>query len=186
MTIRQAFEEHIVVANASIALLPEVEKSAVAIRKSLNAGGKVLACGNGGSAADAQHFVAEFVGRYQRDRKALPALSLTTDTSILTSVANDFSYDNVFARQIEALAQPNDVLVALSTSGNSANVIAAAKAAKARSLVVIAFTGKDGGRLREFADILIAVPSTVVARVQEVHELALHAIAESIDEGVKP
>ncbi len=144
--------------------------------------GRILVCGNGGSAADAQHFTAELVGRFRVDRRAIAALALHTDTSALTAIANDAGFDRVFARQVEAFGQAGDLLVAISTSGSSANVVEAARTGAERGLVVVALTGAGGGRLAEHADHLLAVPSTVVARVQEVHELLLHALAEAIEE----
>ena len=147
-------------------------------------GGKVLACGNGGSAADAQHFSAEFVGRFERERPELAAIALTTDTSILTAVANDYGYDAVFARQVRALGQSGDVLLAISTSGNSTSVLAAIDAAHERDMTVVALTGKGGGKmtqkLRE-TDVHICVPHERTARIQEVHILALHCLCDGVD-----
>jgi D-sedoheptulose 7-phosphate isomerase len=155
-----------------------------AILASVTSGGKVLACGNGGSAADAQHFAAEFVGRYERERPELAALALTTDSSILTAIANDYDYSVVFAKQVRALGGAGDVLLALSTSGNSANVLAAIEAAHEREMVVVALTGKGGGKmsqaLRE-TDVHICVPHERTARIQEVHLLALHCICDGVD-----
>src|SRR5574338_125998 len=146
--------------------------------------GKILACGNGGSAADAQHFAAELVNRFEMERPPLAAVALTTDSSTLTSIANDYSYDLVFAKQVQALGQPGDVLLAISTSGNSANVIEAIHAAHDRDLRVVALTGKDGGRiagLLKEIDINLCVPSDRTARIQEVHLLALHCLCDGID-----
>lgn len=155
-----------------------------AIVASLTSGGKVLACGNGGSAADAQHFSAEFVGRFERERPELAAIALTTDTSILTAVGNDYAFDAVFSRQVRALGQPGDVLLAITTSGNSSNILAAVEAAHARDMVVIGMTGRDGGKmghiLRE-TDVHICVPHPRTARIQEVHILALHCICDGVD-----
>jgi D-sedoheptulose 7-phosphate isomerase len=155
-----------------------------AIVASLTSGGKVLACGNGGSAADAQHFSAEFVGRFERERPELAAIALTTDTSILTAVGNDYAFDVVFSRQVRALGQPGDVLLAITTSGNSSNILAAVEAAHARDMVVIGITGRDGGKmghmLRE-TDVHICVPHPRTARIQEVHILALHCICDGVD-----
>ncbi len=155
-----------------------------AIVASLTSGGKVLACGNGGSAADAQHFSAEFVGRFERERPELAAIALTTDTSILTAVANDYSFDAVFSRQVRALGQAGDVLIAITTSGNSSNILTAVEAAHARDMVVIGLTGRDGGTmgkmLRE-TDVHICVPHPRTARIQEVHLLALHCICDGVD-----
>lgn len=161
-----------------------IAEAITAIVASLTSGGKVLACGNGGSAADAQHFSAEFVGRFERERPELAAIALTTDTSILTAVGNDYSFDAVFSRQVRALGQPGDVLIAISTSGNSSNIMAAVDAAHARDMVVIGLSGRDGGKmgkmLRE-TDVHICVPHPRTARVQEVHILALHCICDGVD-----
>lgn len=161
-----------------------IAQAVQAIVASLTGGGKVLACGNGGSAADAQHFSAEFVGRFERERPELAAIALTTDTSILTAVGNDYSFNEVFSRQVRALGQPGDVLVAISTSGNSANVIAAIEAAHAREMVVVGLSGRTGGKmgklLRE-TDVHICVPHERTARIQEVHILALHCICDAVD-----
>jgi D-sedoheptulose 7-phosphate isomerase len=152
--------------------------------ESLRAGGKVLACGNGGSAGDAQHFAAELVGRFERERPGLAAVALTTDTSILTAVANDYDYTKIFSKQVEAIGRPGDVLYAISTSGNSANVMAAIEVAHARGIRVVAMTGKDGGRIAKLLrpdDIELRVPAERTARIQEVHLLALHCLCDGID-----
>ncbi len=145
---------------------------------------KVLTCGNGGSAADAQHFSSEMLNRYERERPALPAIALSTDSSTITSIANDYHYDEVFAKQIRALGQPGDVLLIYTTSGNSGNVVKAAKAAHDREMLVIALSGKDGGVLAQVlneADIEIRIPSGVTARIQEVHLLVSHCLCDLID-----
>lgn len=150
----------------------------------LLADGKVLACGNGGSACDAQHFAAELVGRFEAERQELAALALTTDTAILTAVSNDYAFEQVFARQVRALGRTGDVLLAISTSGNSANVIAAIEAAHENGLDVIALTGKGGGRIGALlrdTDIHICVPATRTARIQETHLLAIHCLCDGID-----
>ncbi|MFL6706940.1 MAG: phosphoheptose isomerase [Massilia sp.] len=150
----------------------------------LSNGNKILACGNGGSAADCQHFAAELVGRFERERFPLPALALTTDTSILTAVGNDYSYREIFAKQVQAFGQAGDVLLALSTSGNSANVIAAVEAALEREMRVVAMTGRDGGELGKMltdADVHICVPHARTARIQEVHLVTIHCICDGID-----
>jgi D-sedoheptulose 7-phosphate isomerase len=147
-------------------------------------GGKVLACGNGGSAADAQHFAAEFVGRYERERPELAALALTTDTSIITAIANDYSFNEIYAKQVRALGQAGDVLLAITTSGNSANILAAIEAAHGRDMTVVALTGKGGGKMNDVlgeTDIHICVPHDRTARIQEVHILALHCICDGVD-----
>jgi D-sedoheptulose 7-phosphate isomerase len=145
---------------------------------------RLLVFGNGGSAADAQHFAAEFVGRFQRERRALAAVALTTDTSILTAIGNDNTYDRVFARQIEALGEPGDVAFGITTSGESANVIEAFRVAKARQLTTIALTGCDGGGAGRMADIHLNVPDPSTARAQEVHRTVLHAICEIVEDGL--
>jgi len=150
----------------------------------ITAGGKVLACGNGGSASDAQHFAAELVGRFERERPGLAALALTTDTSILTAVANDYSFEAVFAKQVQALGAPGDVLLAMTTSGNSANVLAAVDAAHAKDMTVVALTGHQGGKVRERlteTDVHICVPHERTARIQEVHLLVLHCLCDAVD-----
>ena len=155
-----------------------------AVLACVTSGGKVLSCGNGGSAADAQHFAAEFVGRFERERPELGAIALTTDTSILTAIANDYDFERVFSKQVRALGQAGDVLLALSTSGNSANVLAAVEAAHEREMTVVALTGRGGGRignaLRE-TDVHVCVPHERTARIQEVHLLTLHCICDGVD-----
>jgi D-sedoheptulose 7-phosphate isomerase len=150
----------------------------------LSNGNKILACGNGGSAADCQHFAAELVGRFERERLPLPAMALTTDTSILTAVANDYSFQEIFSKQVQAFGQSGDVLLALSTSGNSPNVLAAVDAALERDMRIVALTGKGGGeigrRLTD-ADVHICVPHDRTARIQEVHLLTIHCLCDGID-----
>jgi D-sedoheptulose 7-phosphate isomerase len=150
----------------------------------LSNGNKILACGNGGSAADCQHFAAELVGRFERERLPLPALALTTDTSILTAVGNDYSFRDIFSKQVQAFGQSGDVLLALSTSGNSANVVAAIDAALERDMRIVALTGKGGGEIgRKLtdADVHICVPHSRTARIQEVHLLTIHCLCDGID-----
>jgi D-sedoheptulose 7-phosphate isomerase len=150
----------------------------------LSNGTKILACGNGGSAGDAQHFAAELVGRFERERFPLPAISLSTDTSIITAVGNDYSFNEIFSKQVQALGQAGDILLAISTSGNSANVLAAAEAALEREMRVVALTGKDGGKLGKLltdADVHINVQHARTARIQEVHLVAIHSICDGID-----
>lgn len=145
---------------------------------------KVLACGNGGSAADAQHFAAELVGRFERERRELPAIALTTDSSIMTAIGNDYSYEVIFSKQVKALGRSGDVLLGISTSGNSANVIAAIEAAHAKGMSVIAFTGKDGGKIGKLlrdTDVNLCVPADRTARIQETHLLLLHCLCDGID-----
>jgi D-sedoheptulose 7-phosphate isomerase len=147
-------------------------------------GGKVMACGNGGSAADAQHFAAEFVGRFERERPELGAIALSTDSSIMTAIANDYNFDQIFSKQVRALGQPSDVLLAISTSGNSRNVLAAIEAAHERDLIVVALTGKGGGKIGQLlreTDVHICVPHDRTARIQEVHLLVLHCLCDGVD-----
>jgi D-sedoheptulose 7-phosphate isomerase len=147
-------------------------------------GGKVMACGNGGSAADAQHFAAEFVGRFERERPELGAIALSTDSSIITAIANDYNFDQIFSKQVRALGQPGDVLLAISTSGNSRNVLAAIEAAHERDLIVVALTGKGGGKITQLlreTDVHICVPHDRTARIQEVHLLVLHCLCDGVD-----
>ena len=162
------------------ALLQAIDTIAQAFR----AGRRLLVFGNGGSAADAQHFAAEFVGRFQRERRALAAVALTTDTSILTAIGNDYSYDRVFARQVEALGEAGDVAFGITTSGGSANVIDAFRVAKLRGLSTIALTGRDGGEAGRAADIHLNVPDPSTARAQEVHRTLLHVICEIVENGL--
>jgi phosphoheptose isomerase len=169
-------------AAAADGLAATLEQVASELHDCFARGNKLLACGNGGSASDAEHLVAELVGRFKDDRQALPALALSAGgTATLTAVANDYGYEAVFARQVEALARPGDLLFAISTSGNSPNVIAAVTAARARDCRIVGFTGAAGGRLASLTDILIAAPSSTTARIQEVHGVCIHAICESLD-----
>ncbi len=156
-------------------------EAARACVRSLRAGRKILVFGNGGSAAEAQHFAAELVNRFMKDRAAIPAVALSTDSSVLTSIANDSGFERVFSRQVEALAERGDVVLALSTSGNSANVIRALQAARKKKLVTIALTGKSGGKMAGLADYLLDVPSSETPRIQEVHLVLLHLLAEEIE-----
>ena len=166
------------------ALSKPIAAAVQAVLACVTSGGKVLACGNGGSAADAQHFAAEFVGRYERERPELAAVALTTDSSILTAVANDYDFNRVFAKQVRALGAAGDVLLAISSSGNSANVVAAIEAAHEREMTVVALTGRGGGKmgamLRE-TDVHICVPHERTARIQEVHLLTIHCICDGVD-----
>ncbi|MCU0840092.1 MAG: phosphoheptose isomerase [Thiobacillaceae bacterium] len=183
--IQQLFYDSISTKQAAAEAL--VEPIAQAVERMvgcLMAEGKIMSCGNGGSAADAQHFASELINRFEADRPGLAALALTTDTSTLTSIANDFDYSRVFARQVEALGSPGDLLLAITTSGNSRSVLEAVRAAQDKDMGIIALTGRDGGqlagRLRE-EDVLICVPAESTARIQEVHLLAIHCLCDGID-----
>ncbi|MFH1884327.1 MAG: SIS domain-containing protein [Planctomycetota bacterium] len=155
---------------------------AQAITRALEQNGTVYLCGNGGSAADAQHIAGELVGRFRRERKALAAVALTTDTSIITSIANDYAYENVFSRQVEALVREGDILWAFSTSGSSANVIAAVQSAKKKGAYVIAFTGSTDSNLEQIADICFCADAESTARSQEIHQLAYHIICDLVEQ----
>jgi D-sedoheptulose 7-phosphate isomerase len=170
--------------DAADALAPRIEQAARLMVHCLAQGGKILACGNGGSAADAQHFASKMINRFEQERPGLAAIALTTDTSTLTAIANDYAYDQVFARQVKALGQPGDILLAISTSGNSPNVLHAVAAAHARSAHVIALTGRSGGRLAEQMtdnDVFLCVPAESSARIEEVHLLAIHCLCDAVD-----
>src|ERR1700687_2213671 len=165
-------------------LAPEIARAGEALAAAIQAGHKALACGNGGSAADSQHFAAEMVGRFERERPGLPAIALTVDTSALTAIANDYDFERVFSKQVEALGRAGDLLLAISTSGNSKNVIEAVKVAQARSLVVIALTGRDGGavaKLLRGQDFHLNVAHPRTMRVQEIHLLVIHCLCEVVD-----
>lgn len=187
--LEQRIEQHFIDSadlkyQSAQALSKPIAAAIAAILASVTSGGKVLACGNGGSAADAQHFSAEFVGRFERERPELGAIALTTDSSIVTAIANDYHYDQIFSKQVRALGQSGDVLLAITTSGNSANVLAAVEAAHERDMTVVALTGKGGGKmaqaLRE-TDVHICVPHERTARIQEVHLLTIHCICDGVD-----
>jgi D-sedoheptulose 7-phosphate isomerase len=169
---------------ANDSLAPPIVRATQVMVQCLMANGKILACGNGGSAADAQHFAAEMLNRFERERPGLAAMALTTDTSTLTSIANDYDYVQVFSKQVLALGQPNDVLLAISTSGSSPNVVAAVQAAHEREMKVVALTGRGGGEIgRRLAagDVNVCVPHDQTARIQEVHLLTLHCLCDGID-----
>jgi D-sedoheptulose 7-phosphate isomerase len=169
---------------AADVLAPAISRAASLMTESLFADGKILSCGNGGSASDAQHFSAELVGRFERERPELPAISLSTDTSLLTAVANDYAFEQVFAKQVRALGTKGDVLLAITTSGNSPNVIAAIVAAHEREMRVVALTGKGGGRAGELLvpeDVHLCVPHGRTMRIQEVHLLIIHCLCDAID-----
>ena len=182
--VRRHFEESIATKQASIELAPAIAAAAASMTRSLLEDGKILSCGNGGSAADAQHFSSELLNRFELERPGLPALALTTDSSTLTSIGNDYAFVEIFAKQVRALGQPTDVLLAISTSGNSENIVRAIRAAHERGLRVVALTGRDGGAIAGIlrdGDIEIRVPATRTCRIQEVHLLAIHCLCDLID-----
>ena len=183
--LKSHFDEGVELRRKMAETLPaQIARAGTALASAIKAGRKALACGNGGSAADSQHFAAEMVGRFERERPGMPAIALTVDTSALTAIANDYDYDRVFSKQVEALGQPGDVLLGISTSGNSKNVVEAVKAAHARGMTVIALTGRDGGEMGRMLapqdhHLNVAHPRTM--RVQEVHLLVVHCLCEVVD-----
>lgn len=183
--IRQLFEQSIETKRASVErLAPAIEAAAERLAQCLLTERKILSCGNGGSAGDAQHFSSEMLNRFERERPGLPALALTTDASTVTSIANDYHFDEIFSKQVRALGQAGDVLLAITTSGNSPNVVNAVTAAHDKGMHVIALTGKDGGRLAAHlleGDVEIRVPASATARIQEVHLLVIHCLCDLID-----
>lgn len=187
--LEQRIEQHFIDSadlkyQAAQVLSKPIAAAVQAILACVTGGGKVLVCGNGGSAADAQHFAAEFVGRFERERPELGAIALTTDSSILTAIANDYDFNAIFSRQVRALGQPGDVLLAISTSGNSGNVLAAIEAAHEREMVVVGLSGRNGGKMSGLlrdTDVHICVPHERTARIQEVHLLTLHCICDAVD-----
>ena len=182
---QQFFDSADLVYAAAEVLSKPIADAVDALMGCITAGGKVLVCGNGGSASDSQHFAAEFVGRFERERPGLAALALTTDTAILTAVGNDYDFTSIFSKQVQALGTPGDVLIAISTSGNSANVLAAVEAAHAKDMTVVALTGRSGGKLGALlmdTDVHICVPHDRTARIQEVHGLTLHCLCDAVDQ----
>jgi D-sedoheptulose 7-phosphate isomerase len=180
--VARAFDDHqATMAGTARALLPAIVEASMRLTDALRAGGKVLVFGNGGSAADAQHFAAELVGRYRRERRAWPAVALTTDTSALTAIGNDYGFDEVFARQVRALADSGDVVLGLSTSGNSENVVRALAAAREVGAYRIGLGGKDGGRMAAACELALIVPSIDTARIQEAHITILHVLCDLIE-----
>jgi D-sedoheptulose 7-phosphate isomerase len=182
--LTRSSHEHILLANSLTALFPNISSSVRVLVNALSRGNKLLIFGNGGSASDAQHIAAELVGRFVKDRVALPAIALTTDTSILTADSNDYGYENVFSRQIEALSKPGDVVIGISTSGNSPNVVKALEVARILNCHTIGLSGRDGGEIKEIADINIIVPSSDTARIQEMHILIGHLLCEALDHSI--
>ena len=184
--IQQNFEESMnAKQKAADTIQPSIEKAINMIVTSFKSGNKLLICGNGGSAADSQHFAAEFTGRYEIERTPLPAIALTTDTSALTAIGNDYSFSQIFSKQVEALGASGDILLGISTSGNSENVIKAIEIAQHKNMQIITLTGKDGGKigtkLNQVNDVNICVPVNRTARIQEVHLLILHTICDAVD-----
>jgi D-sedoheptulose 7-phosphate isomerase len=181
----QHFLDSIAVKQEAEKILPvQIARAVVAMTACLRAGGKVMACGNGGSAADAQHFSAELIGRFERERQELAAIALTTDTSILTAVGNDYSYDEIFSKQVRGLGKKGDILIGISTSGNSKNVVRAIEVGKKMGIKIIALTGNGGGKIASLLDgddIHLCAPSTRTARIQETHLVLLHAICDGVD-----
>lgn len=188
--IRELFDDSITTKERAREAMPEqIARAAALMSQCLHGGGKVLACGNGGSAADSQHFASELVNRFEADRRALPAVALTTDSSNLTSIANDFAYERIFSRQVEALGAQGDVLLGISTSGNSANVNRAIEVAHEKGMTVVAFSGRQGGKLAGLLnenDVELRVPADSTARIQEVHLLLIHAICDLLDSEFAP
>lgn len=181
------FDESLATKEAAKAIIPQIDAAAGLIVEQLRAGGKVLSCGNGGSAGDAQHFSSELLNRFEMERPPLAAIALSTDTSTLTAISNDYAYEDIFAKQVSALGNEADVLLAISTSGNSANVIKAMDVAHERGMRVVALTGRDGGAMAgalESTDIEIRVPSERTARIQEVHLLVIHCLCDLIDQAL--
>ena len=166
--------------------VPTIEKIGDILAEALRSGHKILFCGNGGSAADAQHLAAELVGRFCQERQALPAIALTTDTSILTCLGNDYGYDKVFSRQVEALGRPGDVLVGITTSGNSANVLEAVRSAHTKGMITIALTGRNGGKVSRLVHASLIVPSSNTQRIQESHITVGHILCSLIEEALFP
>jgi D-sedoheptulose 7-phosphate isomerase len=179
--IEAMWDEHLRVATALRPLAPEVDRVVSIIATSMAAGGALLVCGNGGSAADAQHITAELTGRFFRDRKPLRALALHANTSSLTAIGNDYGYDEVFAREVGALGREGDVLLAISTSGNSRNVLRAIEAAREKPMAVVGLTGEQGGKMRDLCDVCLRVPSSSTPRIQECHILIGHTICELLE-----
>jgi D-sedoheptulose 7-phosphate isomerase len=180
--IQQSLRAHAETIAQLDVIIPDIVRFAELVQAALSRGGKILFMGNGGSAADSQHLAAELVGRFQTERRGLAAIALSTDTSILTSVGNDYGFEHIFSRQVEALCRPEDLLVGISTSGNSANVLRAIEEGRKIGAVTVAMTGEGGGKLAAICDLTLAVPARVTARVQEAHILIGHILCELIDD----
>lgn len=180
----EAIEEHVCAASALLSQSDSIAELGRELSQRLSSGAKIFWMGNGGSAADSQHLAAEIVGRFVKERKGMPSIALTTDTSIMTAVGNDYGFDQIFSRQIEALCRPRDVVVGISTSGNSPNVVRAIELARTMGAYTVGFTGEKGGRLAEICDAIFRAPSTTTARIQECHILVGHIICKYIDAGL--
>lgn len=185
-TIKNEFLSHLEVINLTIETMQEkLEQASLLVVETLKNGNKVLLCGNGGSAADAQHIAAELTGRYKSERRGLPGIALTTDTSALTAIGNDYGYDRVFDRQVEALANKGDLIIGISTSGNSKNIVSALKLGRELGCKTLGFSGRDGGAMNEVCDVNLIVPSNDTPRIQEMHILFGHTICQIIDNEYK-
>lgn len=182
--LRSGLEEHREVFGRLVTLAPAIQEAAGLLVATLSQGGKLMLCGNGGSAADSQHIAAELTGRFLKDRPPLAAMALSTDTSALTCIANDYTFNEVFSRQVTGLGRKGDCLIAISTSGNSRNVLRAAEVARAAGIRVIGLLGRDGGALRALCDIAIVVPSTTTARIQEAHIFIGHTLCAMVEEAL--
>ena len=180
--IGASISDHVDTLSATFEVMNVIEEMAERCKVALATGNKILFCGNGGSAADSQHIAAELIGRFQKERRSLAAIALTTDTSILTAVGNDYGFEDIFSRQVEGLGRSGDILIGISTSGNSKNVVKAVEAARNVGMHTFAFTGESGGKLGELCDLTFAVPSKVTARIQEMHILAGHILCELVEE----
>lgn len=181
MVLDQLIHHKLTLEKVISSLVPQIEEGCKLITETFLSGGKVLIAGNGGSAADAQHIAAELTGRFVKERKALPAIALTVDTSALTAISNDYGYEMVFKRQIEALARPSDLFIGISTSGNSANILHALKSAKELGCVTLGLSGRDGGEMNELCDLNIVIPDNNTARIQEMHILIGHILCHAVD-----
>ena len=185
--IQKELQAHqVTIAKTIEVMIPSIEEASTLIVSTLKAGNKVLLIGNGGSAADAQHIAAELTGRYKSERKGLPAIALTTDTSALTAISNDFGYDRVFDRQVEALANEGDLLIGISTSGNSANILSALALAKELGCTTLGMSGKSGGKMNDTCDLNLVIPSNDTPRIQEIHILIGHILCQAVDDAFEP
>jgi len=182
--IRKRFEDSSKIIMKSQNLTLKINKTVNMILESLEKDGKIIIFGNGGSAADAQHMSAEFIGRYLLERKSIPSISLTTDTSILTSIGNDYEFEDIFSRQCEAIVNENDIIIAISTSGNSPNIVKGVKLCIKKGCKIIALTGKDGGKLKNICDVLLNIPSKETPRIQEGHRTVIHIICELVEKEI--